>query len=159
MTLREFRDEVVLPNIADFNANFSSLRHAFNAIAAVDALAAHLYEWCKTNAPSEVQGIADDSHYREELAKRYHYFRLFRDIAKSQKHVRLTKLKSNPIVTQAEQVSARPVGFGEGGFGEGRFTDQAQVVVDINPGTTQLVSSIVEQAHVFLEPEMNRLGC
>jgi hypothetical protein len=114
MTIREFHNEVVIPNIDDFNANFSSLRHAFNAITAVDALAAHLYVWCEANAPSEVQEIVDDSAYRGKLAERDLYFKLLRDIAKSQKHVRLIRGRIPPVC-RADQINARPVGFGEVG--------------------------------------------
>jgi hypothetical protein len=60
MTPREFLDEVVRPNVAEFNVNFGSLRTAYNAVAAVDALAAHIYWWCKTNSSAEVKGDRDD---------------------------------------------------------------------------------------------------
>ena len=61
MTPREFLENVVRPNVEDFDANYGSVRQAYNAVAAVDALAAHLYLWCKTNAPSEIAGVSDDS--------------------------------------------------------------------------------------------------
>jgi hypothetical protein len=50
MTPRDFLEAVVRPNVDDFHAQFPDLRHAYNAISAVDALAAHLYVWARTNA-------------------------------------------------------------------------------------------------------------
>lgn len=37
MTPREFLDQVVRPNLADFEVNFGSIRYAHNAVASVDA--------------------------------------------------------------------------------------------------------------------------
>jgi hypothetical protein len=54
-------------------------------------LVAHIYVWCKSNAPRAVAGIAEDTQYRESLAKHSPDFRLLRDIAKVQKHVHLTR--------------------------------------------------------------------
>jgi len=50
-TPRQFLETVVRPNVADFHSHFAGLRHAHNAIGAVDALAAHLYVWATENAP------------------------------------------------------------------------------------------------------------
>jgi hypothetical protein len=88
MTPREFLDEVVKPNVAEFHGGYDSVRLAWNAIGAVDALAAHMYLWGQTHASREVTGVADDSHYREDLAQKNQDFRLLRDTAKALKHVR-----------------------------------------------------------------------
>ena len=157
MTPREFLEQVVRPNVADFHANYGSLRHSYNAVAAVDALAAHIYVWCTTNVPAQVYGAADDSAYRTKLAGLNHDFGLLRDIAKAQKHVHLTR--GTPQVTRAEQVSARPIGYGEGQYGAGRYDGPPQLVVDINPGDFRYVESVVDAALAFLvEREMQRLG-
>jgi hypothetical protein len=84
VTPGEFLQTVVRPNVEEFNADYGNVRRAHNAVAAVDALAAHIYVWCKTNAPSEIAGLADDTHYRERLAGCSSDFRLLRDIAKAQ---------------------------------------------------------------------------
>lgn len=118
MGLREFCADVVEKNIADFHANCADLRHAFSAVAAVDALAAHLCEWCRTNAPHEFAG-GDDTTNRGLLAKRDMNLEMLRDVAKAHKHVRLTR--GSLRVTLASQTQSREVGYGEGGFGLGRF--------------------------------------
>ena len=151
MTPREFLDQVVRPNVADFHANYGSLRHGYNAVAVVDALAAHIF-WYIRNAPAQ----GDDTAYRATLASRNHDFRLLRDIAKAQKHVRLTK--GVPQVVRAEQVSARSISYGEGQYGAGRYDGPPQLVVDINPGDFRYVESVVDAALTFLEGEMQRLG-
>jgi hypothetical protein len=89
MTPREFLEKVVRPNITEWDANFGSERHAYNAVAAVDSLTAHIYVWCKGHAPAEIAGIPDDTQYRASLGQRSPDFELLRDIAKAQKHVHL----------------------------------------------------------------------
>jgi hypothetical protein len=157
MTPREFVAEVVCPNVAEFNVHFGSLRAAYNAVAAVDALAAHIYVWCTVNSPAEVKEVKDDTDYRERLAKRDSggNFRLLRDIAKAQKHVRLTQ--GNPLIKLAEKVTARPMGAGQLRVG-GRVGDRPQVVVDVECVGHFYVSNVVNGAMDFLEKEMRRLG-
>ena len=155
MTPREFLENVVRPNVQDFDANYGSVRHAYNAVAAVDALAAHLYLWCKTNAPSEIADVSDDTHYRARLAQSSSDFRLLRDIAKAQKHVHLDRGPTE--VTAAAQVAARSIGFGEARWGEGRWGGPPQVVVTTDGGELRYVEQIVATALTVLETEMSRL--
>jgi hypothetical protein len=155
MTPREFLEKVVRANIAEWDANFGSERHAYNAVAAVDSLAAHLYVWCKGNAPSEIAGIPGDSRYRASLAQRSPDFRLLRDIAKAQKHVHLTD--GTPKVTTSAQVTARSLGWGEARWNEGRWGGPPQVVVTTDDGDLRYVEQIVAAAVALLEAEMTRL--
>jgi hypothetical protein len=152
MTPREFLEVIVRPNVRDFRENCGSVRHAYNAIAAVDALAAHVYVWCAVNASANVRGVHDDTEYRARLAARDGDFSLLRDIAKAQKHVRLTK--NPPAVERADQVAARTIGYGEGRYGEGRYGGVEQVLVDIQPDDFRYVETVVLQALAFLEGEM-----
>ena len=156
MTPREFLAEVVRPNVAEFHQHYADMRHAHNAISAVDALAAHIYAWCLAHAPHEIVGSRDDSAYRAALASQNAEFGLLRDIAKAQKHVHLTQ--GNPKVSTAAQVNARPIGFGQGPYGGGRYGGPPQVVVDLNSGGFQYVESIVKASLNFLEAEMERVG-
>src|SRR4051794_34428135 len=107
---RDFLTNIVRPNLAEFEAEFGSERRAFNAIAALDALAAHMFQWCKRNKQAAVVGVADDSDYRARLAGLNSDFRLLRDIAKASKHVELTR--GNPSVKHSSQVDAEGVPFG-----------------------------------------------
>jgi hypothetical protein len=125
-------------------------------VAAVDALAAHIYVWCKKNAPSEIAGLADDTKLRERLAGRSSDFRLLRDIAKAQKHVELDRGK--PEVTTSAQVTARSIGYGEARWGEGRWDGPPQVVVTTDTGELRYVETIVAAAIRVLETEMTRLN-
>jgi hypothetical protein len=156
MTPREFLDQIVRLNVAEFHANYADMRHAYNAIAAVDSLAAHIYVWCTANAPAEVAGIPDDTQYRATLAGANNDFLLLRDIAKAQKHVELTR--GTPVIGSATQISARPVGWGKGPYGHGRWGGVPQVVIDLNTGRMQYVERIVDSALAVLEAEMVRLN-
>src|SRR5262249_49490308 len=120
-----------------------------------DSLAAHIYVWCKGNAPHEIAGDKDDTIYRESLAGRSSDFRLLRDIAKAQKHVHLTRGK--PEVTTAAQVTARYLGWGEGRWDEGRWGGPHQVVATTDNGDLRYVEQIVAASLAILEAEMTRL--
>jgi len=61
MTARLFLDGVVKPNVAEFHREYGSVRLAWNAIASIDALAAHMFLWCQAHAPGEVAGLSDDT--------------------------------------------------------------------------------------------------
>jgi hypothetical protein len=154
MSPQEFLEEVVRPNVADFHARYDDVRCAFNAIAAVDALAAHMFGWLRDNSPSTVASVKDDSCYRQKLAASHEGFRLLRDIANAQKHVHLTR--GDPTVTHASQVAERAIAFGEGGFGAGHFGGPPQVVVDMDDGSFFYVENVVDHALSFLETEMGR---
>ena len=155
MTPRQFLEEIVQPNVEEFHADDANMRHAYNAVAAVDALSAHIYFWCLANAPAEVAGLADDVQYRAALAARCDEFRLLRDISKAQKHVKLTR--GAPIITRADQMSTRSVGYGEGPYGHGRYGGPPQVVIDIGTAHMRYVGQIVDSALQFIEGELARL--
>ena len=155
MTPREYLENVVRPNVADLHKQCDSVRLACNAIASVDALAAYIFVWCQASAHTDINGVTDDTKYRGTLAQRNSDFRLLRDAAKAQKHVRL--IQGTPLVTKAEQMSSRPIGWGEGLYGEGRYNGPVQVVIDTDDGNLCYVESLVDSALVFLESEMGRL--
>jgi hypothetical protein len=155
MTPREFLDQIVRPNLADFAQNYGDIRHAFNAIAAVDALTAHIHIWTKANAPT-LASQGDDTAYRDELARQNRQFSLLRDVAKAQKHVHLDR--GNPQIRNTDKVTARAIGFGEGGYGEGRYGGSLQVVVDLPGGGLAYVETIIAESLNLLEQEMKKVG-
>ena len=156
MTPNQFLQMIVRPNVTDFQAHLDDLRFAFNAVASVDALVAHLYSWCKQNAPAETKGGSEDSYYRNHLAHQSSEFSLLRDIAKANKHVHLTR--GCPRVSSAHQVNRRELGWDEGLWEEVYWDVRQQVVVDVNSGQTRSVNAIVNNALSFLEGEMKRVG-
>jgi len=157
MTPREFPENVVRPNVHEFHTHYADLRHAHNAVSAVDALAAHLHVWAKQNGVESVISGEDDSHFRNKLAERCPDFRWLRDIAKAQKHVHLTR--HAPLITRADQIVSRTIGYGEGNYGEGHYGGVQQVVIDIAPSDFVYLENTIDNALAFLETEMNALGC
>jgi hypothetical protein len=85
MTPRDFLANVVEPNVVELAANFGSVRCAYNAVAAVDALAAHIFHWVANQDPASIAGMKDDTAYREALAEAYPVFGVLRDLAKALK--------------------------------------------------------------------------
>jgi hypothetical protein len=153
---REFRDSVVLPNVAELRGNYGDLRCAFNAAAAVDALAAQIFAWCQENAPSAVAGLKDDSHYRESLVRQDADFGLLRDVVKAQKHVRLTR--GQPQVSHAAQITSKSLRWGEANWDELRWGGPAQVVVVTDDDECRVLEVLVERGLALLEQEMIRCG-
>jgi hypothetical protein len=135
-----FLEDIVKPNMAEFDADYASLRLAFNAVAAVDALAAHLFWWCKVNVPANVAAIKDDDEFRRALAKKHPDYALLHDIAKANKHVQL--VRGSPEITSASKVEAKPLGFGEGGYGEGGYGGPPQVIITTDAGDKRIVGAL-----------------
>lgn len=156
MDARAFHDQVVLPNVADLIAEYGDLRRAMNAVLSVDALAAHIYHWCRQHAPTGTLGASDDSHFRDLLARQNGEFGLLRDVAKAFKHVTLTR--GQPQISGAANVAPRNLGWGEGRWGEMRWDGPPQVVVELNDGSLRVIEAVVAAALTFLEAEMARLG-
>ncbi|MCY1128594.1 hypothetical protein OU426_17170 [Frigidibacter sp. RF13] len=44
MSPKEFRRQVVAPNLDEYDKEYDKIHRAFNAVAAVDAYAAHIYQ-------------------------------------------------------------------------------------------------------------------
>lgn len=146
---------VVKPNLEDFIKDVSDPRLAYNAIATTDALAAHVFYWCRKHAPDEVRGMKDDSVYRLTVQKNRANIGLAHDVAKALKHVEMTN-STNKIRTE-DEVQPRPFGFGEGGFGVGPYSGTPQQSVRVDGLKIQLQWT-VHQAVTFYEQEMDRLG-
>lgn len=114
MDPRNHYNTVVQPNVAAFLQHYADLRQAFNAAAAADALAAHLYWWCDANNPQQIAGVTrHDDGYREKLAQSNADFALLRDVAKAQKHAKL--VRGTPQVSTAAQSVTAGRGYGVGG--------------------------------------------
>lgn len=157
MTPREYLDQVVIPNQGDFAANYASLRHGLNAIATVDALAAHIY-WALHASPTlPPLRRKNDDGFREYLASKDASFALVRDMAKAQKHVQILYAKGSQV-PHASSVSAQAVGWGQLPFGRGRFGGPTQIVVQTSQGNADYVENIVDEAIKFLDGEMKANG-
>lgn len=153
--MHDHLEQIVRPNMADLADAYGDVRRAFNAIAAVDALAGHIWRWCRTNAVHEIEDIQDDSDYRRRLSQKNVDFALVRDMAKAQKHIHLTR--GNPQVSGADQVETRSLGWGQARYGEGRYGSPPQVVVETEEGEVHVVETVLCRAIVFLESEMTRI--
>jgi len=155
MTPREYLNLVVKPNVREFCKDVADPRKAYNAIATTDALAAHIYYWCRNNAPDQVKGLDKDDAYRTEIQRKRPNVGMVHDVAKALKHVEMSN-KTNKIRTEAE-VQARSFGYGEGGHGVGPYGGGPQVSVIVDGAKLQLQWT-VETAMKFYEQEMDRLG-
>jgi hypothetical protein len=133
---------VARPNQEAFAADVSDPRLAHNAIATADALAAHIYVWCRINAPSEIIGLHDDNAYRREIRLRDANTGLVHDLAKALKHV---DLDSQRKVKAASEADARPAAAYRG-------DDEVGVLVD-----GEMVPRTIKDVIRSYELEMDRL--
>jgi hypothetical protein len=142
-----FLEEVVCPNIADQGANAGELRHAFNAIAAIDTLAAYMFHWCRAHGATV--NCPDDISYRNNLAQRSDDFGLVRDLANAQKQVELAR---TPVPTSDNQLVRRASAL--------RTTVPGSpcLVVKLDNGDLRTISDVLAGALDFLEAEMWRMG-
>jgi hypothetical protein len=153
MTPREHLELVVRPNMSEMLANLDDLRLAFNAIAAVDSLAAQVYWWAFHHNPSHVFDVTSDDAYRHRLAAQDNDFRLMFETAKAIKHGRLTRGRP-PSVRALDQVVAKPSGWDNWRWDEFRW-DTTQVRIEpIGGETPWTVEGVLTRALAFLEKEM-----
>jgi len=155
MTPREYLNLVVKPNVEEFIQDVSDPRRAYNAIATADALAAHVFYWCKMNMPDEIRGMKSDDDYRGEVQRSRPNIGLVHDVAKALKHVEMNN-KTNKIRTE-DEVQPRSFGFGEGAYGVGPYGGTPQLSVLIDSRKIQLQIN-VQYAVAFYEKEMDRLA-
>ncbi len=145
MTPREYLHLVARANQEAFAADVSDPRLAQNAIATADALAAHIYVWCRINAPSEIIGLHDDNAYRREIRLRDANTGLVHDLAKALKHV---ELDSQRKVKTASKAAPRPAAAYGG-------DDEVGILVD---GEMVQLPRTIKDAIRSYELEMDRLG-
>jgi hypothetical protein len=153
MSPRQYLEEVVKTNMAELSADYPDFRNAYNAVHAVDALAAHIYHAAGGNCRT---GADDDTAYREQLAIAEPEFGLVRDLAKALKHVAL--IRGKPSVTSAARIQTKSLGWGEARGGEGRWGSPLQVVVVTDKGDNRVIETVLINAVSFLKLEMKRLG-
>lgn len=151
MSARQYLDVVVLPNAEEFEANFGSVRHAYNAALSIDCLAAQIFHDLKAEGKTTA---THDSAFRQELAKAYPDFGILRDVAKAMKHVELDQ--HNPTVSTSAQVVAQTTGWGEGRWGEMRWGGPTQVHVRLDNGDLRAVDYLVRNAITILTNEMHK---
>jgi hypothetical protein len=156
MNPRQHLDQIVRPNMKEMMADLDDLRLAFNAIAAVDALAAHIYWWAAHHCPGAVAGLEDDTEYRRALVPRSHAFELVFETAKAAKHVRLTWGKLGKV-RAVDQVVAKAAGWDAMAWDDFRW-DTTQVRIEpIGGETPYTVEGVLTRALAFLEGEMASL--
>ncbi|WAJ30626.1 hypothetical protein [Antarcticirhabdus aurantiaca] len=155
MTPREFLRLVVRPNVAEAEADVSDVRLTYNAVMAVDALAAHVFHWCKKHDPERVRGLVDDTWFRAECGKNRANVQMLHDLAKASKHVELERGK--PTIKTFADVQPRGFGYGEGVYGGGPYGggDQVSVMVD---GAKIQVGWLMRQTIDFYVAEMDAAG-
>lgn len=120
MPLEQYYSEIIGPILAEFKENFSCLHKGFSAVHAVDSLAAHIFleleerdrtAFEKSGFDPEAQ--INDISFRNRLADINNPFQLIRDVAKANKHAKLTQ--GDPRVNGSADISAEGIGFGQGG--------------------------------------------
>jgi hypothetical protein len=156
VTPKDHLDEIVRPNVRKMLTNLDDLRLAFNAVAAVDGLAAHIYWWAVYHRPQAVADIAGDSEYRRALAPRSRGFELVFETAKAMKHVRLT-LGKPPSVRAADQLRSSGSGYGQGKYGAGPYGGSSQIHIEPIGEAAIPADGVIHRALEFLEQEMARL--
>ena len=156
MTPNEFLVEGVYPNAEILVNEPANRRHAYNLIASIDSLSAHIFDWCLHHNAAYVSKFRNDIEYRQHLSKLNHEFELVRDLAKAQKHVKLDR--GTPRVTSAKQVESRALGWDEASWDEALWDGPPQVVVTTDDGSVHVITSVSAAAVKFLEEEMRSLG-
>lgn len=156
MTPWEHLELIVRPNIKQMSEAPKDVRLAFNAAAAVDALAAHLYWWAVEHFPEHVRGCDNDSEYRHHLRRMDSDLSLTFDVAKANKHARLEFGK--PLVVEAADIATRDLNVDDyASFDDINFSDERQVSIATTDGFYAMAGPTMCRALGFLERLMTSL--
>lgn len=159
MTPQEFLETVVRPNMADLNADTGDFRAAFNAIASVDALAAHIYNWGISQEPPLIEKLKrDDDDYRELLEPLNADYHLLCDVARAFKHVQLRERKKLRLVRSASEVSPGTLMVDDMESFDRDWTTGPCVLIDRGEGRPLIARNVLERALEFLEGHMHEIG-
>ena len=158
MSPREFPETVAVPNLQEFRSDASSLRAAYNAIASIDSLSAHLLYWARERGSGRVPKRGDDNKYRKDLIARSVDFGVITQIAKAQKHVLLDSTPHRGI-QRASQVSRVQVRY-DGSFHHDAtlIHSATQVVIRMEDGLAAVLP-IAQRALEFLKQEIREIEC
>ncbi|AXI47898.1 hypothetical protein C1J03_18930 [Sulfitobacter sp. SK012] len=139
LTAKTFRSDILTPNLDELDQGYDLIHRAFNAVAAVDAYAAHIFyaaEKMDINVSAELsldqKASRDDTAFRQALSDNCSEFCILRDLAKANKHARLTRHR--PQVANSGQANVKSKGYGQDGYGEGRYGGPPQIFVEVNCG-------------------------
>lgn len=159
MTPQEFLETVVRPNMADLNADTGDIRAAFNAIASVDALAAHIYHWGISQEPPLIEKLRrDDDDFRERLESLNEDYRLLCDVARAFKHGRLREKKKPRLVYSASEISPHTLMVDDMESFDRDWTEEPSVLIDRGEGKPLIARNVLERALEFLEGRMEEIG-
>jgi hypothetical protein len=153
MDPRLFQATFVDGNIIEFRDNAHDLRRAANVIWAVDALAAHIYEWAKTHAPAKIEGKTE-KQYRNALADRSQGYKLLRHAADAMKHAWLGDKKAD--IKRSSDVANTSGAFQSNAFAPGYQLGEAVVV--LQDKRCYPVDDLITASMKVLEAEMETFG-
>lgn len=140
LTSREFFDAVVVPNNNAQHADTSNLRHAFNAIAALDA---YMGIWAhELNSSGKVS--LNDETLRDMLAARSRDYQALRDMAFALKHGELTQKKVR-LVRRASGLTRQESAFNSQEFAVG-FQTEELICITLENGESFAVWLSLERA-------------
>jgi hypothetical protein len=163
LTVREFRRLILKPNLDEYMRDYQLMHRAFNAVAAVDAYAAHIFYQAKemsvdicTTLSLDQPASRDDSAFRQALADNCNEFKIIRDLAKANKHARL--IRHSPRVADSGQTSAKSKGWGEARWGEGRYGSPLQIFVEVDGSEECYVETLIQKSVDMLDRIAKELG-
>ena len=151
-TPQHFSRYVVLPNVDAFRAQSDSLQAAFNSITSIDALAGHLFIFCRDNGHTAQNR---DGRFREELAQEDSSYRVIRDASNTYKHIEL----GNPVtlIKNANQTTVGQRPYGSGLYGIGSYGGE-EVMIELDSSDVKHCLSEAILAHQFLISKLRFYG-
>lgn len=158
MTPHEYLETVVRPNMAALNEDAGDIRLASNAVASIDALGAHIYQWAAHHEPSLIDPLkGDDDGYRNHLATLNEDYHLLCDVARAFKHIHL-RTKTPRLVYSAFAVSPQPLMVSDMESVSRDWTTEPCVLIQREDGRRLIARNVLERALMFLESQLEQLA-
>lgn len=153
LTSREFFEEIVVSNNMAQHRDTSSIRLAFNAIAAIDD---YIGIWAH-----ELRGagkiVISEEQFRDDLAARSEPYRALRDMAFALKHGELTGGKAR-LVSRATSLVGQGPAFDPAVFSSDVFQTKGLICIEMDAGGAEAVWKTIQLAMMAITDLQNELA-
>jgi len=156
-TPRDFFETILEPCYRAWLSDPLTEWKAKAAVSNADTMAERVFHYWKSRDTSQIAGATVPSKYRTYLRENVcSDFGLVWDIHDGHKHMVLSR--SNRQVTRSDQTGVRKMGYGQGRYGEGAYGGTAQIIVELNDGSTRALSTIMSNVMDMWVRLLQRMG-
>jgi hypothetical protein len=145
LTANGFYDDVLIPNVQAQHAENDSLRHAVNAIAALDY---YVGIWCHELTFAGRTGLKEEA-FRDMFAARSPDYQILRDMAFALKHGELTSKKVR-MIRRPDQLEMQSPAFDPAVFDPAAFQTTGVACIQVTGDSSRAIWELLDRTMLVL---------